>query len=205
MNKPTGRREQKKQLTRQAIIKAAAAEFSRRGVTDTTVAHIMERSGLGIGTFYNYFGSKDEVLLEMMRSPLRAVGEQMRELKERQAAATETLAALSATVARFIDENRFVLQLFHNAADNFARKHTDEKQPTTPRAPGFKQFFEQIIAAGQAAGEIRRDIPTEVMSEMFHAIYQAAALSKIDMPYEENVAQKIALLLDGMKASNQNR
>ena len=204
MEKTTGRREQKKQLTRRAILKAAAEEFSVRGVTDTTVAHIMERAGLGIGTFYNYFASKDEVLLSMTTATVHALQKQAADLKERRLSATETLAHLSATVAEFIDENRFVLQLFHNAADNFARPHNGAKPEDSHKSPGFKPFFEQIIRQGQQNGEIRCDIPIAVMTEMFHAIYQAAALSKINLAYKDNVAQKITLLLDGMKASHQN-
>ena len=198
MEKNIGRREQKKQQTRQAIIKAAVEEFSVRGVADTAVAHIMKRAGLGLGTFYNYFSSKNEVLLELTAAPVRAVKKQFAELKKKNAAATEILAALSTTVAEFIDGHHFILQLFNSAADNFSRAVGD----CPPKSPGFKVLFEQIIRDGQRDGEIRRDIPTEVMSEMFHAIYQAAALSKLDMPYKENVAQKINLLLCGMKASN---
>ena len=204
MEKTSMRREQKKQLTRRAIIKAAAEEFSARGVVETTVAHITERAGLGTGTFYNYFSSKDEVLLEMTAAPAAAVKAQFAELREKNAAATQMLAAISATVAEFIDEHPFVLQLFSNAAENFIRPG-GEKNGETSKNPGFKHLFEMIIAEGQQNGEIRRDIPVPVMSEMFHAIYQAAALSKLDLPYKDNVAQKITLLLDGMKASNQNQ
>ena len=201
MDKPTGKREQKKELTRKVILHAAEAEFSRRGVKDTTVAHIMEAAGLGIGTFYNYFASKGEVLLAMTAAPIAAVKQQIKDLNQKQVSATETLAALSATVARFIDEHRFILQLLNNSNDHFARSAEDgENAADAIKSPGFRPLFERIIKDGQQTGEIRQDIPASVMTEMFHAIYQAAALSKINLPYTENVALKITLLLDGMKA-----
>ncbi len=191
-----GKREQKKELTRQKIIDAAADEFAQNGVTNTTVSGIMARAGLGLGTFYNYFADKDEILFTMTAEPVHQIARQIRDLKQKNASAAETLAAVSTTVAAFIDEHRFILQLFRSAADNFAAPaHHDSGGKT----PGFKSFFEKIIREGQATGEIRRDIPVEVMSEMFHAIYQAAALSKLDLPYTENVALKIAVLLDGMQ------
>ena len=210
--KSGGKREQKKELTRQKIISAAAYEFAQKGVKNTSVSDIMEKAGLGLGTFYNYFADKDDILLTMLATPVRTTAQQIKELKEKKAAAAEILAVVSATVAAFIDEHRFVLQLFQASADNFAVSGRDEHAPSEGmpsvaekvrgKAPGFKNLFEAIIREGQAGGEIRSDIPAEVMSEMFHAIYQAAALSKLNLPYTENVALKIAVLLDGMQSAD---
>ncbi len=65
--------------------------------------------------------------------------------------------------------------------------------------PGFKTIFEDIIRQGQLAGEIRDDVPAELIAEMLHSIYQAAAFSRLEIPFRENVAMKTRLLLDGIK------
>ena len=72
-------------------------------------------------------------------------------------------------------------------------------------APGFKPVFERILREGQAAGEVRRDVAPELIAEMFHTIYQAAAFSKLPVPFQENVAMKTRLLLDGIKTENESK
>ena len=63
MEEKMGRRERKKLLSRKAILDAAVREFSRKGFKETSVADIMNAADLGIGTFYNYFESKEEILM----------------------------------------------------------------------------------------------------------------------------------------------
>ena len=65
--------------------------------------------------------------------------------------------------------------------------------------PGFKPIFEDILREGQLAGEIRDDVSAELIAEMFHSIYQAAAFSKLPIGFQENVALKTRLLLAGIR------
>ena len=56
------RRERKKRLTRQRIVMAAVELFETHGYEQTTVAQIAAAADVDPKTFFNYFGSKDEVL-----------------------------------------------------------------------------------------------------------------------------------------------
>ncbi len=62
-----GRRELQKQDRERRIIAAARRLFDRKGYADTAVEDIAERAGLAVGTLYNYFPSKDELLLVILR------------------------------------------------------------------------------------------------------------------------------------------
>lgn len=57
-----GRRERKAAETRERIFRAAIELFACRGLSNVTVEQITERADVGKGTFFNYFGSKEEVL-----------------------------------------------------------------------------------------------------------------------------------------------
>ena len=59
-------REQKKAAYRKAILAAAKQEFIRKGYKDASVAAIMDEAHLGVGTFYNYFASKEEILMQRL-------------------------------------------------------------------------------------------------------------------------------------------
>ena len=61
-------RKRKKFQARQTILTAAAQQFEVHGFAATSIAGIMQAAGLGVGTFYNYFSSKEEVLLTLAKN-----------------------------------------------------------------------------------------------------------------------------------------
>ncbi len=51
---------------RQKILDAALATFTRKGYGDTTVPDIAREAGVAVGTIYNYFPGKRELLVALM-------------------------------------------------------------------------------------------------------------------------------------------
>ncbi len=62
MAEDLGRRERKRQRTRQALIDAAMRLFQEKGYDQTTLAEVTAAADVSTKTFFNYFASKDEVL-----------------------------------------------------------------------------------------------------------------------------------------------
>jgi TetR/AcrR family transcriptional repressor of nem operon len=50
--------------TRQRIVKTAAAEFRRNGISETGLSELMAAAGLTHGGFYRHFESKDQLVAE---------------------------------------------------------------------------------------------------------------------------------------------
>lgn len=72
-----GRREAKKQYTRQAIIQAAKVLFNANGFNATTIAQIAEAAQVSERTFFRYFASKEDLLLEDTINLFAAVEEEL--------------------------------------------------------------------------------------------------------------------------------
>jgi AcrR family transcriptional regulator len=53
--------------TRNALLVAASTLFARDGYHETSVPDIVQAAGVGHGTFYEYFRSRREILLELTR------------------------------------------------------------------------------------------------------------------------------------------
>lgn len=62
-----GRRERQKALRERRILRAAAELFGRRGYARTTMEDVARRAKLAVGTLYNYFPSKAEIVLALLR------------------------------------------------------------------------------------------------------------------------------------------
>ena len=63
----------------------------------------------------------------------------------------------------------------------------------------FKDLFDEIIQSGQANGEFRTDIPAEIITEMFHSLFQTASFSSLPIKYQDNIRYKLNLILTGIK------
>lgn len=187
-----GLREKKKIRSRQLIMSAAVKCFDERGYSETSIADIMNAAGLGVGTFYNYFESKEELLFAL----LERIENDLIEIAEREK--NSPLAALimiNDRTAQLLEENKFVLPLFLSASE-----HSDRPELWKKRLrPGFKPVFEELIEIGQKNGVIRADVSSALIAEMFHSIYHSAALSIMPIPFQTNVKLKVQLLLNGIK------
>ena len=173
---------------------AAVKCFCERGYSETSIADIMNEAGLGVGTFYNYFASKEELLFAM----LERIEDELIEIAEKEKHSPLTaLEKINKRTAQLLDENKFVLPLFLSASEHADRPELWKKRIR----PGFKPVFEEIIELGQDAGDIRADVSSDLIAEMFHSIYHSAALSIMPIPFQTNVKLKVQLLLDGIKSN----
>ena len=197
MTETINRRERKKLHSKKAITEAAIKLFEQQGFSSTSIADIMNEADLGIGTFYNYFQSKEDILKILLGEIIAKINQAYEEFPEKERSSAEFLAELFLLTARTLDKNRFVLPLFVSAAQKGAM---GKEHPHMTDKMSFKKIFEAIIKRGQDLGEFRGDIPAEIITEIFHSVLQAAAFSSLDVDFLANVEYKLRLILDGIEA-----
>src|SRR5213595_1705224 len=79
------RRQRRSAEIRERLFRAALTLFAKKGFTETTVEDITEAADVGKGTFFNYFPSKDHILLafcEMQLGKLEAAIDAARRTNE---------------------------------------------------------------------------------------------------------------------------
>ena len=76
----SGRVRKRQKETRAKLLAAAHKLMSERGVGDTTIQQITAEADVGFGTFYSYFGSKDEIAAKVLDCVIHNLG-----LRNRQA------------------------------------------------------------------------------------------------------------------------
>ncbi len=72
--KPTGRLEKRRLVTRARLLEAAYDVISLRGVDAAKIKDITDRADVGFGTFYNYFDSKDELAGQVLDCVINDLG-----------------------------------------------------------------------------------------------------------------------------------
>lgn len=63
---------------REEIIQTAAQLFFGHGYDNTSIAQIIDAVGIAKGTFYHYFGTKDDLLAELVENRIAGVMQQLR-------------------------------------------------------------------------------------------------------------------------------
>jgi len=71
----TSRRDRRKELTRARIIAAARALITEKGVAGLRIGEITEHADVALGSFYNYFSSKEELVEAVVSEILAALAE----------------------------------------------------------------------------------------------------------------------------------
>ena len=77
-DKNINKRQQNKANNRSLIINAGIKVFLEKGISNATVRDIIRKTSLASGTFYNYFKSKEEVLIAALDESAIEIGQQLR-------------------------------------------------------------------------------------------------------------------------------
>lgn len=157
-----GRRERRRAETQQRIMGAAMELFHTRGYAETTVEDITEAADVGKGTFFNYFPTKDAVLLAIFDS----VRQRFVELEARAANITDVPASLREFAHRFLNSMVRSPGIIRNV---FGLALTDPEMGARFETL-FRQARQAIVALlehGQQIGQVRKDMPAAVLGRTF--------------------------------------
>ena len=146
---------------RRASIVAVAAElFASQGVAATSVREIAQRVGILSGSLYHHFGSKDELVQEIVLSYLDDLGARYAAIAAQQLPPLEALEALVHTSLASVEQHPFATEIYQNDAAHLRRLPRGEDIAAAgERVP---EAWLQVIEAGVATGELRDDLPPRI-------------------------------------------
>tara|TARA_B100001115_G_scaffold85919_1_gene63237 strand:+ start:515 stop:1120 length:606 start_codon:yes stop_codon:yes gene_type:complete len=122
-NHNDGARATNKTKNRQAIIKAGIRIFIDKGVSETTVRDIIRSTGLASGTFYNYFNSKEEVLVAIFDDFAKEIGRTVRDDNVEPKNFEEFLRIKLTRFFKFVSSKPEIFMIMsnnHNLVNNFS-------------------------------------------------------------------------------------
>jgi AcrR family transcriptional regulator len=112
-----GLRERKRRLTRQRISDVATVLFSTRGFDNVTVAEVAETVGVSEKTIYNYFPTKEAMVLDQADEAIAAFAGVLRDRRPDESLTAVTLRALREDDKRFDDIPDELVEFFPRFAE----------------------------------------------------------------------------------------
>lgn len=160
-----GRREFKKENTREQILKAAIDLFAGKGFEQTTVESITRKAKIAKGTFYNFFEKKEDVLLYFLDKEISKSGEEIERKIGGQKTFADQIELLITTYIKHIFSNReFSKVLLKERVVKIGTGHNKNEL-------NLMRTLSQLIESAQQRNEIRRSLDPQQMAEMIFALY----------------------------------
>jgi AcrR family transcriptional regulator len=157
------RRQRRSSQIRERLFRAALGLFAQHGFADTTVEDITNAADVGKGTFFNYFPSKDHILLafaEMQLAKLQSIIENLRNTNE---PVPQFLRTLAVRMTEEPGRNPAIVRalLLANLSSTPVREGMRINQ-----ARGH-QLLTEFVEIGQKRGEVRNDLPAGDVAHVF--------------------------------------
>jgi AcrR family transcriptional regulator len=163
------KRDQQRIETRQRIYDTAMNLFNRKGYMRVSVNDICEKAGVSKGTFYYYFKSKDQVLLEEFLKIDKFFVTLIEKLEKKHKSPVKRLVALTLASFEYIDTlsvKTFKI-IWHSQIDPMLKR----PGMTDPARPLYA-IIDGLIREGQEQGELRSDVSTETLKQLYIRCYR---------------------------------
>ncbi len=195
----TTRYERRRRETADRIVEAAAALFGERGVEKTTVADVCEQADVARQTFFNHFGTKQDLVRELTRRG-----------HDFFVAAVEAALRYPGSTG---DRIGLLFAEIHSATASVGPMHQDLLLATIAASyeaadpadmRGLHRAVEPLIRRGRSAGDVSRRHPVEDQASLvLGALYDLtlAWAHRADFPIAERSARMARLLADGLAPS----
>ncbi len=192
-----GRRERRRLELRQRLLEAGRALFEERGYDETKVAEICERADVAYGTFFNHFPTKLDLLRGLADQSIQQVAEGLEEIAKQPGGIDDKLIVLFEGGAQSFE----VLDPGQRALLARVQKlaYTDAPEDRDRR---FHAAFEEFLARGVEAGQVRDDVPVETLAEVLSGTFAQMSLSWVhfdDYPVRERAAAAARFLASTLK------
>lgn len=157
-----GRRERRTAETRERLFRAALDLFAKKGFAETTVEDITEAADVGKGTFFNYFPSKEHILLAFGEMQLAKLEAAVKEVRTSGESMPQFLRSLGVRMTQEPVRNPGIVRTLLQAY--LSTPVREEMMRLQKRVHGLHT---EIIRVGQERGEIRSDLPAADISNVF--------------------------------------
>jgi AcrR family transcriptional regulator len=181
------------------ILAAATTLFAEQGYANADTQALADRLGVGKGTLYRYFTSKQELFLaaverqvEQFHEAMQAAVSCVKDPLERLARGVETYLKLFAEHPEFVELSIQERAYFKDVALERRNKYL---QP-------WKDLFRDLIAAGRV-----RDVPveriTDVLSDLLHGTMFSNYFDQRDRSTEEQARDILDITFRGILSDSE--
>ena len=143
--------------------------FSRKGFKDTNVSDITKSAGIGTGTFYNYYSSKEELFMNIYMDENEKLKKKILRSIDLEQDPLSLIKELMLLNLEGMKSNPILKEWYNtNVFDKIEQRFREDKG--LARLDFMYRDFSEIIKKWQAEGKMRSDIDSGMIMAIFTAI-----------------------------------
>ena len=190
---------------RRAIALASVEIFGEKGFEKTRMEDVAKAAGVGKGTIYEYFKTKDELLEGAAMMLFADMSGALMPDMEGEQSSTEILVSMLeqsiAAVKSYIFAYRFLLEyMIHDSRSDC--EHSFMQEMLT----GYREWLSMLLKRGVERGEFRSDLDTYAAASSIAAWVDGAVFHWYTLPDTVNLETMgqlyIELIVNGLKPRN---
>lgn len=196
-----------KRLKKEEIIKSAIRAFLKKGAHGTTISDISEEAGIGKGTIYEYFKSKEEIIFSTYEYFMRQFDADARQVMESAAGPEEKLEKVLMFFSNYIEgEGEEIMELlldFWAIAIRESRTRGKLLASMKEFYQGFRDMMSNILVEGMANGTFKKNINPDkiatIINGAFDGILIQWILDRESVGYRETLMQIPDMIFNGIR------
>jgi AcrR family transcriptional regulator len=174
---------------RERIMEAAREEFAESGL-DAQMEDLARRAGVGVGTVYRHFPTKEALVGALVEDHFDAVKAEVERALEVEDA-WEAFAGFMWRAAEILSRNRALSQIT-----------ADGQMGEAAARQGVQAAVAKLMERAQAAGALRPDVGVDDVPMIMCSIGRVQMLGA---PHGEQWRRHVGIVLDGLRADRATR
>lgn len=190
-------REKKKIETRNKIFEVSTRLFKEKGIENTTVDEIVKEAGIGKGTFFNYFPSKNSLLIYFAQQKEELTYSRIKNEILKSSSTKEKIINALVFVAKTNEKDKELTKMFVFEYMRHYGYGQDER-----RSQNLSNILFGIIEDGMKKEDLKSSIDAKKAAEIISAVYFHSLMewlwSKIDYSFSDDISGKIDMVFEGI-------
>jgi AcrR family transcriptional regulator len=192
----------KTDATRQAIVRAAEEVFAHADFHEVLTDDIAARAGIGKGTLYRYFRSKEELYLAAIGEGLAELHATVTQVLQEPSPLPQTVARLARTLIGYFWHKRDFFVMLHRLEPKLKEHERAEWQA---RRSAIVQMLSELIERAGRRGEVARVNP-RLATEAFLGMVRSVCVYRHESDHPDAVADTVTrLFLFGLQTQRADR
>jgi AcrR family transcriptional regulator len=195
-------REKKKKETINKIIEVSGRLFKEKGFENTTVDEITRQTGIAKGTFFNYFPTKDSLLLYFRKQEEELIFSILETQASPEIPAKEKIKNFFVLLAENYEMDRELSRLLffeYKRLVIHSKQHKDKKMN---RGLMFRKILRDFLKEGMDNGEIKSETDLKAAAEILNAVYFNSLMTwmhpETEVLFSRDISTKVDLIFKGI-------
>jgi len=185
------------QLRRRKEIFAASVHlFLEKGFTETSMREIAEAAKVGKSTLYDYFKSKEEILVSYFESELYQITERAQAILEQDISISDKLRNIIQMHLEYLVANK---QIFLHLSLESQRLSAESQGQIQAKRHGYQDMLRALIEEGIRQEEFRSINPLFAARSIFALLSTAVFTSRPTGTPEEMLEQALVIYFKGIQ------